>query len=101
MSLKRSLSSGRSSLSGDAGAKVDRQELYDELKRLAARGYAIRKVKEGNETRYFARAPEAPSCCSNAAAARAGWLLIESVCPQVQSTSPRRGEVDRFAQQIG
>ena len=34
---------------------------YNELKRLAARGYAIRKVKEGNETRYFARAPEAPS----------------------------------------
>jgi len=30
---------------------------YNELKRLAARGYAIRKVKEGNETRYFASAP--------------------------------------------
>lgn len=34
---------------------------YNELKRLAARGYAIRKVKEGNETRYFASPPEAPS----------------------------------------
>jgi antitoxin PrlF len=34
---------------------------YNELKRLAARGYAIRKVKEGNETRYFATAPETPS----------------------------------------
>ncbi len=29
---------------------------YNELKRLSARGYSIRKVKEGNETRYFARA---------------------------------------------
>src|SRR6476659_4163337 len=38
MSLKRSHSSGRSSFGGggDAGAKVDRQELFDELKRLAA-----------------------------------------------------------------
>jgi hypothetical protein len=37
MSLKRSHSSGKSSFGGggDAGAKVDRQELYDELKRLA------------------------------------------------------------------
>jgi AbrB family looped-hinge helix DNA binding protein len=34
---------------------------YNELKRLAARGYTIRKVKEGNETRYFASAPQAPS----------------------------------------
>jgi antitoxin PrlF len=34
---------------------------YNELKRLAARGYAIRKLKEGNETRYFASAPRAPS----------------------------------------
>src|ERR1043166_3628105 len=34
---------------------------YNELRRLAARGFAIRKVKEGNETRYFATAPEAPS----------------------------------------
>lgn len=34
---------------------------YNELKRLAARGYAINKVKEGNETRYFARAPDAPT----------------------------------------
>src|SRR5580693_4884623 len=40
MSLKRSVSSGRSSFGsgGEAGAKVDRQELYDELKRLAASG---------------------------------------------------------------
>src|SRR5690242_9049193 len=37
MSLKRSSSSGRSSFggAGEAGAKVDRQELYDELHRLA------------------------------------------------------------------
>jgi len=34
---------------------------YNELKRLAARGYAIRKIKEGNETRYLASAPDAPS----------------------------------------
>lgn len=33
---------------------------YNELKRLSARGYAVRKVKEGNETRYFATAPAAP-----------------------------------------
>lgn len=39
MSLKRSHSGGKSSFGGsggDAGAKVDRQELFDELKRLAA-----------------------------------------------------------------
>ena len=39
MSLKRSHSGGKSSFGGaggDAGAKVDRQELYDELKRFAA-----------------------------------------------------------------
>jgi len=38
MSLKRSHSSGKSSFggsAGEAGAKVDRQELFDELKRLA------------------------------------------------------------------
>ena len=38
MSLKRSHSSGKSSFGGaggDSGAKVDRQELFDELKRLA------------------------------------------------------------------
>lgn len=34
---------------------------YNELKRLGARGYVVRKVKEGNETRYFATAPEAPA----------------------------------------
>lgn len=34
---------------------------YNELKRLAARGFTIRKVKQGNETRYFASAPEAPA----------------------------------------
>jgi len=46
MSLKRSLSSGRSSFGsgGEAGAKVDRQELYDELKRLAATGEAFTPV---------------------------------------------------------
>jgi hypothetical protein len=39
MSLKRSASSGRSfGGGGEAGAKVDRQELYDELKRLAGTG---------------------------------------------------------------
>ena len=37
MSLKRSHTSSKSAFGGgDAGAKVDRQELYDELKRLAA-----------------------------------------------------------------
>jgi hypothetical protein len=39
MSLKRSHSGGKSSFGGaggDAGAKVDRQELFDELKRMAA-----------------------------------------------------------------
>jgi hypothetical protein len=36
MSLKRSHSSSKSAFGGgDAGAKVDRQELYDELKRMA------------------------------------------------------------------
>jgi hypothetical protein len=38
MSLKRSHSSGKSSFggsAGEAGAKVDRQELFDELKRMA------------------------------------------------------------------
>jgi hypothetical protein len=46
MSLKRSLSSGRGAFGagGDAGAKVDRQELYDELKRLAASGEAFTPV---------------------------------------------------------
>src|SRR2546428_12036556 len=34
---------------------------YNELKRLAARGYTVRKTKEGNETRYFAAPPVAPS----------------------------------------
>src|SRR3954463_786697 len=37
MSLKRSHSSSKSAFGGgDAGAKVDRQELYDELQRMAA-----------------------------------------------------------------
>jgi hypothetical protein len=46
MSLKRSLSSGRGSFGGggEAGAKVDRQELYDELKRLAGTGEAFTPV---------------------------------------------------------
>jgi len=46
MSLKRGASGGRSSFGsgGDAGAKVDRQELYDELKRLAATGEAFTPV---------------------------------------------------------
>jgi hypothetical protein len=40
MSLKRSHTSGKSSFGGgsDGGAKVDRQELFDELKRLAGTG---------------------------------------------------------------
>jgi AbrB family looped-hinge helix DNA binding protein len=32
---------------------------YNELKRLEARGYAVRRSKEGNETRYFATPPAA------------------------------------------
>ena len=46
MSLKRSHSSGKSSFGGgsDAGAKVDRQELYDELKRLATSNEAFTPV---------------------------------------------------------
>src|SRR5580698_1580471 len=44
MSLKRSHTSSKSSLGGDAGAKVDRQELYDELKRLAASNEAFSPV---------------------------------------------------------
>src|SRR5450755_3814082 len=46
MSLKRSLSSGRGAFGagGDAGAKVDRQELFDELKRLAAANEAFSPV---------------------------------------------------------
>ena len=46
MSLKRGVSSGRSSFGsgGDAGAKVDRQELFDELKRMAASGEAFTPV---------------------------------------------------------
>ena len=34
---------------------------YNVLKRLEGRGYAVRKVKEGNETRYFAEPPAALS----------------------------------------
>src|SRR5262245_20581724 len=45
MSLKRSHTSNRSSFGGgDAGAKVDRQELYDELKRLATNNEAFTPV---------------------------------------------------------
>src|SRR5215471_5731344 len=46
MSLKRSVSSGRSSFGGggEAGARVDRQELYDELKRLAGTGESFTPV---------------------------------------------------------
>src|SRR6187431_3314595 len=46
MSLKRSHTSGKGSFGagGDAGAKVDRQELYDELKRLSATGNAFSPV---------------------------------------------------------
>jgi antitoxin PrlF len=34
---------------------------YNVLRRLGARGYRIRKVKEGRTTRYFAEAPRAES----------------------------------------
>lgn len=34
---------------------------YNALRRLEARGYRLRKVKEGKETRYFAEAPALPS----------------------------------------
>ncbi len=46
MSLKRSHSSGKSSFGGggDSGAKVDRQELYDELRRLAANNESFTPV---------------------------------------------------------
>lgn len=45
MSLKRSHSSSKSTFGGgDAGAKVDRQELYDELKRLGGTGEAFTPV---------------------------------------------------------
>src|SRR3954469_9923760 len=45
MSLKRSHSSSKSAFGGgDAGAKVDRQELYDELKRMAANNEAFSPV---------------------------------------------------------
>ncbi len=45
MSLKRSHSSSKSTFGGsDAGAKVDRQELFDELKRMAATGEAFTPV---------------------------------------------------------
>ena len=45
MSLKRSSASGRSAFGGsEAGAKVDRQELFDELKRLGAAGESFTPV---------------------------------------------------------
>jgi hypothetical protein len=45
MSLKRSHSSTKSAFGGgDAGAKVDRQELYDELKRMSANNEAFSPV---------------------------------------------------------
>jgi hypothetical protein len=47
MSLKRSHAGGRSSFGGsggDAGAKVDRQELFDELKRMATAGESFTPV---------------------------------------------------------
>jgi hypothetical protein len=44
MSLKRSHTSSRSSFGGDAGAKVDRQELFDELKRMVASNVAFTPV---------------------------------------------------------
>src|SRR5262245_23805512 len=46
MSLKRSQAGGRSTFGGgkEAGAKVDRQELFDELKRLAGTAGAFTPV---------------------------------------------------------
>ena len=44
MSLMRSHTSSRSSFGEDAGAKVDRQELYDELKRMVASNEAFTPV---------------------------------------------------------
>ena len=44
MSLKRSHTSSRSSFGGDAGAKVDRQELFDELKRMGSANEAFTPV---------------------------------------------------------
>jgi len=44
MSLKRSHTSSKSSFGGDAGAKVDRQELFDELKRMASSNEAFTPV---------------------------------------------------------
>src|SRR5690348_5785686 len=45
MSLKRSHSSSKSTFGGgDAGAKVDRQELFDELKRMASSNEAFTPV---------------------------------------------------------
>ena len=44
MSLKRSHTSSKSSFGGDAGAKVDRQELFDELKRMVAANEAFTPV---------------------------------------------------------
>lgn len=34
---------------------------YNVLKRLEARGYRLRKIKEGKETRYYAAPPAEPS----------------------------------------
>ena len=44
MSLKRSHTSSKSTFGADAGAKVDRQELYDELRRLGGTGEAFTPV---------------------------------------------------------
>src|SRR3984957_4231908 len=44
MSLKRSHTSSKSSFGSDSGAKVDRQELFDELKRLATSNEAFSPV---------------------------------------------------------
>jgi len=46
MSLKRSQSSSRSSsgVGGDSGSKVDRQELYDQLRKFAESGQAFSAV---------------------------------------------------------
>jgi antitoxin PrlF len=47
---------------------------YNHLKKLKGRGYAIRAVKEGNETRYFATPPAAP--CFEATVTSKGQVTI-------------------------
>ncbi len=69
MSLKRSHSGGKSSFGGsggDAGAKVDRQELFDELKRLA--GATIPSRRSTSRCRSAPASRRCRSACSGLAA---------------------------------